>query len=180
MQVKRVHIDGLLIIQPAVFEDDRGFFYETYNQTKYREFGLDVEFKQDNLSRSSKNVLRGMHFQNPPFAQGKLVQVIQGSVLDVAVDLRKDSPTYGQHYSIELSAKNKTQFYIPPGFAHGFLSLEDNTLFAYKCTDVYHKESEGSLLWNDKDLNISWPVKNPIVSEKDLEAGSIQNFNSQF
>jgi dTDP-4-dehydrorhamnose 3,5-epimerase len=121
-----------------------------------------------------------LHFQNPPYAQGKLVRVIKGAVLDVSVDIRKDSPTYGQYFSVELSEENKTIFWIPPGFAHGFLTLEDNTIFTYKCTGGYNKESEEALLWNDADLNIDWGVESPLVSEKDMVAGSFKDFKSQF
>jgi dTDP-4-dehydrorhamnose 3,5-epimerase len=135
---------------------------------------------QDNQSLSQKGVLRGLHFQNPPFAQGKLVRVIKGSVLDVAVDIRKDSPTYGEHFSVELSEENKTILWIPPGFAHGFVTLEDDTIFIYKCTAVYNKESEGSLIWNDEDLNIDWRVVNPLVSDKDIQAGNFNDFTTQF
>ena len=135
---------------------------------------------QDNQSLSQKGVLRGLHFQNPPFAQGKLVRVIQGSVLDVAVDIRANSPTYGQHISVLLSGENKTIFWIPPGFAHGFVTLEDNTIFTYKCTGVYNKESEGALMWNDPGLNINWGVESPLVSEKDQEAASFKSFQSRF
>jgi dTDP-4-dehydrorhamnose 3,5-epimerase len=180
MEVEKLEIEGLLIIRPTVYEDDRGYFFEAFNAAKFKEAGLEVGFVQDNLSKSSKNVLRGLHFQNPPFAQGKLVSVIRGSVLDVAVDIRKNSPTYGQHYSIVLSEKNKIQFYLPPGFAHGFKTLEDNTVFSYKCTEGYNKDSEGSIKWNDKQLAIDWDTENPIVSEKDQISPSFQELNSQF
>ena len=139
-----------------------------------------MSFVQDNLSKSDKNVLRGLHFQAPPYAQGKLVQVIRGSVLDVAVDIRKDSPTYGQHHSVVLSEENKTQFYVPEGFAHGFVTLEDNTIFSYKCTNLYHPNTEGAIIWNDKDLEIDWQVENPIISEKDLKANPFHSFESPF
>jgi len=129
---------------------------------------------------SQKDVLRGMHFQNPPHSQGKLVRVITGSVLDVVVDIRKKSPTYGQSYSLELTEKNKWMMYVPVGFAHGFLTLEDNTIFSYKCTDVYNKASEGCILWNDPDINISWNVKDPLLSPKDLEGVPFKDFQSQF
>ena len=142
--------------------------------------GLDLDFVQDNQSLSQKGVLRGLHFQNPPFAQGKLVRVIKGSVLDVAVDIRKDSPTYGEHFAIELSEENKTIFWIPPGFAHGFVTLEDDAIFTYKCTEVYNKESEGALVWNDPDIAIDWGVESPLVSDKDLVAVSFNNFETQF
>lgn len=180
MKIEEGPIQGLKIIQPAVFGDDRGYFFEAYNQAKLSSLGFDVRFKQDNVSKSSKNVLRGLHFQNHPFAQGKLVQVLQGAVIDVAVDIRKSSKTYGQHFAIELNDRNNLLFYIPEGFAHGFLTLEDNTLFSYKCTEVYDKESEGSIIWNDSNLNIDWGAENPIVSEKDQEAPAFDSFQSRF
>tara|TARA_B110000503_G_scaffold142446_1_gene239266 strand:- start:49 stop:597 length:549 start_codon:yes stop_codon:yes gene_type:complete len=180
MEIEKLEIEGLLIIRPAVFEDDRGYFFEAFNAAKFKLAGLQANFVQDNLSKSSKDVLRGLHFQNPPHAQGKLVSVLRGAVLDVAVDIRKNSPTYGQHYSIILSEKNKTQFYIPPGFAHGFKTLEDNTIFSYKCTEAYNKESEGSIKWDDQELGIDWEVNNPIVSGKDQIAPSFKELNSQF
>ena len=180
MEIIKTPIEGLLVIKPKIFGDDRGHFFESWSKDSFAKNGLDLDFVQDNQSLSSKGVLRGLHFQNPPYAQGKLVRVIKGSVLDVAVDIRKDSPTYGQHFSIQLSEKNKTIFWIPPGFAHGFVTLEDDTIFTYKCTGVYNKESEGALLWSDKDLNIDWGVESPLVSEKDLVAGSFNNFESNF
>ncbi len=180
MEIIKTPIEGLLVIKPKIFGDDRGHFFESWSKDSFAKNELDLDFVQDNQSLSSKSVLRGLHFQNPPYAQGKLVRVIKGSVLDVAVDIRKDSPTYGQHFSIQLSEKNKKIFWIPPGFAHGFVTLEDDTIFTYKCTGVYNKESEGALLWSDKDLNIDWGVENPLVSEKDLVAGSFNNFESNF
>jgi dTDP-4-dehydrorhamnose 3,5-epimerase len=180
MTVKETNISGLRIIEPRVFEDDRGYFFESYSKQAFLNAGLDLDFVQDNQSLSQKGVLRGLHFQNPPFAQGKLVRVIQGSVLDVAVDIRANSPTYGQHVSVLLSGKNKTIFWIPPGFAHGFVTLEDNTIFSYKCTGLYNKASEGALRWDDPDLNIDWGIDHPLVSEKDQEADFFKGFNSQF
>jgi len=179
MKIDKTFIDDLLVITPEVFGDDRGYFFESYNKKKLENL-LDVEFVQDNESRSQKNVLRGLHFQKAPFAQGKLVRVIKGSVLDVVVDLRKDSKTYGKHYKRILSDKNKEQLYIPKGFAHGFLVLEDETIFSYKCTNFYNKESEVALLWNDKALNINWQIENPIISEKDKLAKEFTNFISPF
>jgi dTDP-4-dehydrorhamnose 3,5-epimerase len=142
--------------------------------------GLDIHFCQDNESLSNKNVLRGLHFQKPPFAQGKLVRVISGRVLDVAVDIRKSSETYGKYQMVELSAENKKMFWIPPGFAHGFLVLEENTVFSYKCSNYYSPESEGTIKWNDKDLNIEWPISKPNVSEKDNVGEDFVNFVSLF
>tara|TARA_B110000908_G_scaffold156364_1_gene195458 strand:- start:1177 stop:1719 length:543 start_codon:yes stop_codon:yes gene_type:complete len=180
MEIIKTSVEGLLLIQPKVFGDDRGHFFESWSRESFSKNGLDLDFVQDNQSLSSKGVLRGLHFQNPPYAQGKLVRVIKGAVLDVAVDIRKNSPTYGQHITVELTEKNKTIFWIPPGFAHGFVTLEDDTIFTYKCTGVYNKESEGALLWSDKDLNIDWGVESPLVSDKDLIAGSFTNFKSKF
>lgn len=181
MRLEKLQIEGLVVVHPRVFEDGRGFFLESYNKKKYLEHGFeDIEFIQDNLSKSSKGVLRGLHFQNPPYAQGKLVTVIKGAVLDVAVDIRKNSPTYGQHHAITLSEANKTQFYIPPGFAHGFVTLEEDTIFAYKCTKGYHKASERAIRWDDKDLKIDWGVENPIISEKDAIAPLFLQLESKF
>ena len=180
MEIIKTPLEGLLVIKPRIFGDDRGYFFESWSKQSFSEAGLDLDFLQDNQSLSSKGVLRGLHFQNPPYAQGKLVRVIKGAVLDVAVDIRKDSPTYGQYFSVELSEKNKTIVWVPPGFAHGFLTLKDNTIFSYKCTGVYNKKSEEALLWNDKDLNINWEVNDPLVSEKDLAANNFKNFVSKF
>lgn len=180
MEVIETHIKGLLIIKPKVFADTRGYFFESYNENVFKQNNISVNFMQDNQSLSHTGVLRGLHFQAPPYDQGKLVRVITGAVLDVAVDIRKNSPTYGQHIALELTEDNKTMFYIPPGFAHGFLTLRDNTIFSYKCTNVYHKDSEGCVLWNDTDLNINWNVANPILSEKDLIGTPFKNFTSPF
>ena len=180
MKIIKTPIEGLLVIHPNVFEDQRGYFFEIWSKQVFKNIGLGVDFVQDNQSLSQKGVLRGLHFQNPPFSQGKLVRVIKGRVLDVAVDIRKSSLTYGQHFSIELSEDNKTMFWLPPGFAHGFLTLEDNTIFTYKCTGFYNKESEGALLWSDKDLKIDWGIDSPIVSKKDQAAPKFSNLLSQF
>lgn len=180
MTIETTPIEGLIVITPTVFSDARGYFLESFNQNSYQKAGINEIFVQDNESLSQKGVLRGLHFQAPPYAQGKLVRVIKGSVLDVAVDIRSGSPTYGKHYSILLSEENKKQFFIPPGFAHGFLTLSDNTIFSYKCTAFYNKESEGCLLWNDKDINIEWNVKNPILSDKDVLGSELKKFTSPF
>ena len=180
MELVKTSIDGLLIIRPDVFKDERGYFFESYNKERFAKAGLNMDFVQDNESKSDKGVLRGLHFQKPPYAQGKLVRVIKGSVMDVAVDLRKDSPTYGKWESVVLTEENKLQFWIPEGFAHGFVALEDNTIFNYKCTNVYNKESEGSILWNDPDININWNIDNPILSEKDKISPLFKNFESPF
>lgn len=168
MNFIKTKIEGLVIIEPSVFADDRGFFMETYSQKVFAENGIDVEFVQDNHSRSTKGVLRGLHFQKPPFAQDKLVRCTRGEVLDVAVDLRQDSPTFGQHEAILISEENKRMVFIPKGFAHAFLVLSDVADFQYKCSNFYNKESEGGLLWNDPELKIDWPnLENLILSEKD-------------
>jgi dTDP-4-dehydrorhamnose 3,5-epimerase len=180
MKSEQPDIPGLLIIQPDVFYDARGYFFESYNKDKFIQIGINAEFVQDNQSLSAKGILRGLHFQNPPFAQGKLLSVIKGSVLDVAVDIRKNSPSYGKYFSLILSGENKTMFWIPSGFAHGFLSLEDNTIFSYKCTLTYNKKSEGSIRWNDPDLNIDWKIKDPLASEKDQNAPFFKDLNTKF
>ena len=173
-------ISDLKLLQPNIYIDERGYFFESYNYGTFRQLGIHDIFVQDNQSFSKKNVIRGLHLQVPPFAQAKLVRVIQGAVLDVAVDLRKESPTYGQHCSVLLSAENQLQFYIPVGFAHGFAALEEDTIFAYKCSHFYHKDAEKSILFNDKDLNINWNIENPIVHDKDLKAMRFQDFSSPF
>ena len=180
MLIEKTDIEGLLIIKPDVYEDQRGYFFESYNEEKFRQLGIDVKFLQDNESKSGKGVLRGLHFQVPPYEQGKLVRVIKGAVLDVAVDLRKTSPTYGQWASTELSEKNKWMYWIPAGFAHGFLTLEENTIFFYKCTQVYNRETERGIAWDDPDLNIQWGINNPLVSEKDMVAQKFMEFKSPF
>lgn len=180
MKISKTPIADLLIIQPRVFEDGRGYFYESYNKQAFFANGIDVDFTQDNQSLSQKGVVRGLHFQAPPFEQGKLVRVIQGAVLDVAVDIRKGSPTYGEHHSVLLTGENKTMFWVPPGFAHGFSTLADDTIFSYKCTNVYNKESEGAILWNDKDLAIKWAVDYPLISDKDRVASTFESFETCF
>ncbi len=179
MQIQKTEFEGLWVIKPKVYEDKRGYFMESYNHQLWYKT-LRTEFIQDNESMSGKGVLRGLHFQKPPYAQDKLVRVIRGSVLDVVVDLRKDKPTYGKHFKIVLSEQNKAQLFIPKGFAHGFLCLEEHTVFAYKCSQYYHAKSEGNLLWNDPDIGISWNIKKPIVSEKDENAPLFKDFNSPF
>lgn len=180
MEILETKIKDLLIIKPRVFEDARGYFFESYNKDVFTKHHIHVDFIQDNQSLSHRGVLRGLHFQSPPFAQGKLVRVITGAVLDVAVDIRKNSPTYGEHVTIELTEENKTMFYIPPGFAHGFATLRDNTIFSYKCTQTYHKESEGTVLWNDSDLKIDWQLENPLLSDKDMNGIIFKSFESLF
>lgn len=168
MQVRHTAIEGLIELIPRIFEDERGHFFESYNKPLFVSLGLPMEFVQDNQSFSVKGVLRGLHMQNEPFAQGKLVRVLSGQVLDVAVDLRPDSPTFGQYETFLLDARLANMAYIPEGFAHGFVALEDS-VFSYKCTNVYNKASESGIRWNDPDLNINWGVSDPIISEKDQE-----------
>lgn len=181
MIFEKTPLEGLLIIKPKVFADDRGYFFESFHKERFEAaYGKPVNFVQDNESMSQKGVVRGLHFQAPPYAQGKLVKVIKGAVLDVAVDIRPNSPTYGESFVIELSEHNKTQLYIPEGFAHGFETLEDNTIFSYKCTNYYNPESEGSILWNDKQLAIKWQTNAPILSKKDQEGTAFNEFNSPF
>jgi dTDP-4-dehydrorhamnose 3,5-epimerase len=180
LKTTETNIPGLLVITPPIFHDERGHFFEPYNKPRFLNIGIQDEFVQDNQSMSGKGVLRGLHFQVPPYAQGKLVRVIKGSALDVAVDIRKKSETYGKYFSIILSEQNNLFFWIPEGFAHGFLSLEKDTIFSYKCTNVYNKESECSLLWNDPDIGINWEYENPILSEKDKQSSLLRDFISPF
>jgi len=180
MEIIKTNLEGILIIKPDVFRDDRGYFFESFNYTRFMKEGLDLSFVQDNESSSKKGVLRGLHFQVPPFEQAKLVRVMKGAALDVAVDLRKTSPTFGKWTSILLTGENKWMFWIPAGFAHGFVTLEDDTIFFYKCTNVYSKESERSIIWNDADLKIEWSIQDPIISEKDRSAPGFRDFKSPF
>lgn len=171
-------IEGLKVIEPAVFGDARGYFMETYNYLDFKEAGMDVQFVQDNQSSSKRGVLRGLHFQIQ-YAQDKLVRVVSGEVFDVAVDLREGSKTYGKWFGVILSAENKKQFFIPKGFAHGFLVLSENAEFTYKCSDFYHPGDEGGLIWNDPDIGVEWPVPEGmelIFSEKDTKWGSFRDF----
>jgi dTDP-4-dehydrorhamnose 3,5-epimerase len=174
MQCFRTNLSGVLLIEPQVFGDSRGFFMETWNSKRYAELGIPEHFVQDNASYSARGVLRGLHFQNPN-GQGKLVSVMEGSVFDVAVDIRRDSPQFGQWASAVLSAENKKQLYIPPGFAHGFLVTSDFALFMYKCTDLYNQASEGCVAWDDPDIGIQWPDVTPILSSKDVAAPRLKD-----
>lgn len=170
IKVTKCDIEGLCVIEPTVFKDERGYFMETYNENDFKEAGLDMKFVQDNQSMSVRGVLRGLHFQKQ-YPQGKLVRVVRGKVFDVAVDLREGSPTYKQWYGVELSDENKKQFYIPEGFAHGFLVLSHEAEFAYKCTDFYHPGDEGGMMWNDPEIGIEWPLEDGVglvISEKDM------------
>jgi dTDP-4-dehydrorhamnose 3,5-epimerase len=167
MEIIETGIEGLIELQPKVFGDSRGFFFESYRESVFKEYGIETGFVQDNESFSVKETLRGLHYQKPPFAQGKLVRVLTGKVLDVVVDIRSSSKTFGQHHKVILDAEQHNQMYVPPGFAHGFAALEDS-VFSYKCTNYYNKEAEDGLLWNDTSLNLHWGIDNPIISEKDM------------
>ncbi len=176
MEILELKFPDLLIIKPKIFTDIRGYFYESYN----KKLLSDIEFVQDNESFSDKGVIRGLHFQYPPFNQGKLVRVVKGSVMDVAVDLRKESEFYGKYYSVILTSTNKWMFWIPSGFAHGFQSLEKDTIFLYKCTNFYNPDSEKCIIWNDPTINIKWLIDKPIVSEKDNNGIFFKDFVSPF
>ncbi|WP_210488271.1 dTDP-4-dehydrorhamnose 3,5-epimerase [Rufibacter aurantiacus] len=180
MQVKNYPLAGVVEITPRIFADERGAFLETFSARLLAEAGITETFVQDNLSISKKGVLRGLHFQKPPYAQAKLVSVTVGRALDVAVDIRKDSPTYGQYVTCLLDAEKRNSFFIPVGFAHGFVALEEGTIFQYKCSNYYHKDSEGGLLWNDPALSIEWGIDNPLVSEKDEILPTLEGFDSPF
>lgn len=177
MKIKETPLKDCYIIEPTIFEDDRGYFYEKFNEQKFEQLtGLNAHFVQDNISKSSYGVLRGLHLQKGDKAQAKLVSCVEGKVWDIAVDLRVDSPTFGQWFGVELTEENKLQFYIPRGFAHGFAVLSDTAVFAYKCDNFYDKASEGGVIWNDEDLNIDWklPLKDVILSEKDKVQASFK------
>lgn len=182
MEIITTPIDGLLIIEPKVFHDARGYFVETYNEQRYREAGINAQFVQDNQSCSSFGVVRGLHFQRPPYTQAKLVCCTQGRVLDVAVDLRKDSKTYGQWFSVELTEENHRQFFIPRGFAHGFSVLSEKAVFTYKCDNLYHPEADGGLLLSDPALNIDWqvPTEQRIISDKDTKHPLLKDLDNPF
>lgn len=179
MQIEHTPFKDLLVLKPTVFKDPRGYFLESYNKEKLASF-INDDFVQDNESCSQKGVLRGLHFQNPPFTQAKLIRVIKGSILDVVVDIRKNSKTFGQHFKITLNEDSKYQLYVPVGFAHGFVCLEDNTIINYKCSEFYNPKSEVSLLWNDKTLNIDWQTSSPILSNKDAKGFDFNTFDSPF
>lgn len=177
MQFRETKINGLLEITPRIFHDERGYFFETFSERLFRENVADVTFVQDNQSFSTKGVLRGLHLQKAPFAQGKLVRVICGKVIDIAVDIRPESPTFGQYESFLLTAEKQNMVYVPEGFAHGFATLED-AIFVYKCTNYYDKTSEAGIIYNDPALNIDWGIENPVVSEKDLELPTLEQLIS--
>jgi dTDP-4-dehydrorhamnose 3,5-epimerase len=180
LEVIKTEIDGLLILKPKVFGDERGYFFESYNEETYRNAGIDFCFLQDNISKSKKGTVRGLHYQIGNKTQGKLCKVIYGKVLDVALDIRFGSPTFGKYFSSELSEENHTQLWIPSGFAHGFSVLSEEAIFSYKCTALYSKEHERAILFNDPSLNINWKIDNPIVSGKDLEAPLLKDIQKDF
>ena len=178
MEFRKTSIEGLVEILPRVFKDERGYFFESYRRELFEENGIHEEFVQDNQSFSTKGVLRGLHLQLDPHAQGKLVRVISGKVLDVAVDVRPGSPTFGKHETLLLTAEQNNMFYVPPGFAHGFITVED-AIFSYKCTNNYNKAAESGIIWNDKDLNINWGSTAALVSEKDMILPTFEEFKKQ-
>lgn len=180
MEIKPTSLPDVLLIVPRIIRDSRGYFTETFRDDELTKLGIECRFLQENQSMSAQGVVRGLHFQAPPQAQAKLVRVLRGSVLDVAVDIRKGSPTYLQHVKVVLNEHEMTQLYIPEGFAHGFLTLEPDTVFAYKCSKYYHRESEGGLAWDDQELGIAWGIENPVVSEKDRQQPHLKDFLSPF
>ena len=180
MKVTKTEIPGLLIVQPDVFIDSRGYFFESYNKKRYTEFGIPDNFVQDNISKSNKGTVRGLHYQVGEKAHGKLCQVIEGEVLDVAVDIRSNSPTFGKHFSLILNSETKYQLWIPVGFAHGFSVLSDEAIFSYKCSNYYSKADERSIIFYDTDLKIDWKIESPIVSEKDLQAANFKDIEKDF
>ena len=182
MNIIKTSIEGVVIIEPRLFKDERGYFFESFNQREFEEKVCKTTFVQDNESKSSYGVIRGLHYQKPPFAQSKLVRVIKGAVLDVAVDIRKGSPTFGQHVAVELTEENHRQFFIPRGFAHGFSVLSEEVIFQYKCDEFYHPEAEGAIAWNDAELGIDWkiPLEKVLVSEKDSKHLRLKNINDLY
>ena len=180
MKVIKTEIAGLLVLEPDVFNDDRGFFFESYSKQRYEKFDIPDEFVQDNISKSKQGTVRGLHYQVGEKAQGKLCQVLEGEVLDVAVDIRFNSPTFGKYFSQVLNSQNKLQLWIPTGFAHGFSVLSEEAIFSYKCTNYYSKTHERAILFNDLDLKIDWKIDNPIVSEKDLNAAKFKDIERDF
>lgn len=180
MIIETTKLKGVFLIKPKIFRDKRGYFYESFNARELAKSGIKTNFLQDNQSLSGKNILRGLHFQKPPFSQAKLVRVILGAVLDVVVDIRKDSATYGQYLITELSESNFYQLYIPEGFAHGFLTLHNQNIFHYKCTEYYYPLSEAGIPWNDPDIDIKWGIKEPELSEKDKNHPLFRNFKTPF
>jgi len=177
---EKTFIDGLIVVKPDIFYDERGYFFEAFNLEKFANGGIDKTFVQDNISKSVKGTVRGLHYQVGQYAQGKLCSVVLGKVLDVAVDIRFGSPTFGKYFAVELNEETKNQLWIPPGFAHGFSVLSDSAVFSYKCSSLYNKQSERAILFNDSSLNIDWKVEKPIVSEKDLQAKLFNEIEKDF
>ena len=180
MNVTKTNLGGVLLIEPRIFPDERGFFFDSYNAERYVQEGVDVKFVQDNVSKSKKGTIRGLHYQVGEYAQGKLCQVVRGRVLDVAVDIRHGSPTYGEYAEAELTEDNHIQIWIPPGFAHGFSVLSDEAVFLYKCTAYYNKDSERSIMYNDPDLGIDWRVEAENISEKDMQGVAFRDIGKDF
>ena len=182
MDVIKTDIDGVVIIEPNIFKDSRGYFFESFSQREFNEKVANINFVQDNESKSSYGVIRGLHFQKPPYAQSKLVRCVRGKVLDVALDIREGSPTYGKHVAVELTENNHRQLFIPKGFAHGFAVLSDEAVFQYKCDEFYHPEAEGAIAWDDPDLNIDWsiPADKILLSEKDKHHPFLKDFITPF
>ena len=182
MEVIKTAIEGVVIIEPRIFTDARGYFFESLSQKEFDEKVRPIRFVQDNESKSGYGVMRGLHYQKMPYTQSKLVRCVKGAVLDVAVDIREGSPTFGQHVAVELTEENHRQFFIPKGFAHGFLVLSENAEFTYKCSDFYHPNDEGGLIWNDKDINVEWPIPEGmelIFSDKDQKWGSFEEYKNR-
>ena len=182
MEVVKTNIEGVVIIEPRVFEDPRGYFFESFSQKEFEEKVCKTTFIQDNESKSSYGVLRGLHFQKPPYAQSKLVRVIKGNVLDIAVDIRKGSPTFGKYVAVELSGENKRQFFVPRGFAHGFVVLSEEAIFQYKCDNYYAPKNEGAVAWDDAEINIDWkiPFDKILLSEKDMDGLMLSEIENPF
>ena len=180
MKIEKTEFDGILLIKPDVYHDERGYFLESFRKNLFESYGIPADFLQDNISRSKKNTIRGLHYQIGEFAQGKLCTVIYGKVLDIAVDIRFDSPTFGKHLSLELSADNNFLLWIPPGFAHGFSVLSEEAVFYYKCTNYYSKEHERSIYFADEELNIDWKVEHPLVSHKDMNSPKFRDIEKNF
>lgn len=180
MNIINTEIEGLIIIEPKIFDDERGYFYESFHKEKYGLLEIKENFVQDNVSKSVKNTIRGLHYQVGDFAQGKLCSVLYGKVIDIAVDIRFNSPTFGKYVKVELSEENKRQFWIPKGFAHGFSVLSDIAIFSYKCTALYNSKSERAIIYNDSHINIEWEVDKPILSAKDLEANPFNKIEKDF
>jgi len=180
VEAVKTKLKGVILLKPDVYPDSRGYFYESFNINSYKDAGINIPFVQDNISKSVKSTIRGLHYQIGEFEQGKLCQVVYGKVLDAAVDIRFGSPTFGKYYSVELSDVNNYQLWIPPGFAHGFSVLSEEAVFSYKCTALYCKKNERSIIFNDKEINIDWKVEKPVISEKDLQSRKFNEIEKDF